>query len=71
MNEKLNPDSLEQQAVSEEPTEEQVPDPMTADAQEPYVERPRGQRVFAWILAGIVILGVILYYFWIARGGKL
>lgn len=67
MNEKLHSDTLEQQAM---PTE-QASDPMAADPQAPYVERPRGQRIFAWVLAGIVILGVILYYFWIARGGRL
>lgn len=31
-----------------------------------YVERPRGQRVLAWILAGAVIVGVLLYFGWIA-----
>ena len=36
-----------------------------------YVERPKSQRVLAWVLAGIVIAGVILYYFWIFKGGVL
>ena len=32
----------------------------------PYVERPRGQRIFAWVLAGLVTVGVVLYFCWIA-----
>ena len=31
-----------------------------------YVERPRSQRVLAWILAGVVVVGVLLYFGWIA-----
>ena len=31
-----------------------------------YVERPKSQRVLAWILVVLVIIGVILYYLWIA-----
>ena len=31
-----------------------------------YVERPLGVRIFAWVLAGIMILGVLLYYGWIS-----
>ena len=38
---------------------------------EPYVERPKSQRVLAWVLVLLVILGVILYYFWIFKGGRL
>lgn len=34
-----------------------------------YTPRPRWQRVLAWIGVGIMILGVILYYYHIARGG--
>lgn len=32
----------------------------------PYVERPRSQRILAWILAGVVIVGVLFYFGWIA-----
>lgn len=32
----------------------------------PYVERPKSQRILALILAGVVIVGVILYFCWIA-----
>ena len=44
------------------------PDPME-DPQEPptpYVPRPKWQIIGAWVLLGAVILGVILYYYWIA-----
>ena len=38
---------------------------------EPYVERPKSQRILAWVLLGAVIVGVLLYYFWISKGGFL
>lgn len=31
-----------------------------------YVERPKSTRILAWILLVIVIIGIILYYLWIA-----
>lgn len=34
-----------------------------------YEPRPTWQRVLAWIGVGIVVVGVILYYYHIARGG--
>ena len=70
MNEKMNPERKDL-PEAELPESEQNPDLTAHDPGEPYVERPKGQRIFAWVLAGIVILGVIFYYFWIARGGKL
>lgn len=36
----------------------------------PYAPRPAWQRVMAWIGFGIVVVGVILYYYHIARGGR-
>ena len=51
-------EELEQQALEEIVRQEQQ--------SEPYVERPKSQRILAWILAGVVILGVILYYCWIS-----
>lgn len=39
--------------------------------QEPYVERPKNLRVFAWALFGILMVCIALYYFWIAKGGFL
>lgn len=38
---------------------------------EPYVERSKGVRIFAWVLLALVVIGVLLYYFWIAKAGKL
>lgn len=32
----------------------------------PYVERPKSHRVMAWILTGLIVAGVLLYYAWIA-----
>ncbi len=31
-----------------------------------YVERPKFQRILAWILTGVVVVGVLLYFAWIA-----
>lgn len=31
-----------------------------------YVERPKGQRILAWVLFGFVAVGVLLYYGWIS-----
>ena len=31
-----------------------------------YVERPKSHRVLAWILAGLMVLGVAFYYCWIS-----
>ena len=53
------------------PEEAAVPNALASDPKEPYVERPKGQRIFAWVLFGIIIAGVLLYYFWIAKGGRL
>ncbi len=54
----MNREELEHQAIHE--TEKQNQEPA------PYVERPRSQRILAWILAGLVIVGVLLYFGWIA-----
>jgi len=45
---------------------------MNLQEQEASVYRPRPvwQRVAAWIGVGIVVIGVILYYYHIARGGR-
>ncbi len=48
-----------------EPEGEQTPDPAIQQG-EKYVERPKEQRILAWALFGVVVLGVILYYCWIA-----
>lgn len=51
---------MEEKDLQETPVEEEAA---------PYVPRPVWQRVLAWIGVAIVILGVILYYYHIARGG--
>ena len=69
--EKTVPEEPEQIVKMEEASEnkaEKTPDPLSSDPKEPYVERPLGQRIFAWVLFGVVVLGVILYYYWIANG---
>ena len=38
---------------------------------EPYVPRSKGIVSLAWVLLILVLIGVALYYFWIAKGGKL
>ena len=58
-------------AREKEPEEAAVPDALAPDPKEPYVERPTGQRIFAWVLFAIIIAGVLLYSFWIAKGGRL
>ena len=39
-----------------------------AEEQEPYTPRPLGFRIFALVLAVLVIIGVILYYYHIFIG---
>ena len=39
---------------------------VSAQEQEHYVERPRSQRILAWTLLGVTVLGVILYYLWLS-----
>jgi len=50
-------EALEHQALEEQNVQ--------AEKQE-YVERPKFQRILAWILAGVVIVGVLLYTAWVA-----
>ena len=35
---------------------------------EKYTPRPKGQIVWAWILVGVVVLGVVNITFWMMRG---
>lgn len=62
MDELKNTDELVEEEALEQPKEPQAQEP------EPYVERPRGQRILAWVLLVIVVIGVILWYYWIAKG---
>ncbi len=41
-------------------------EPALSSEEPEYVERPRSTRIFAWVLLTIVVIGVILYYLWIA-----
>lgn len=50
----------------EEPTEK-VPETKTEEPAEPYVPSPKWKRVFAWVLFGIVCLGIFLWLLGIAR----
>ena len=45
------------------------PDPTEGPMEQPtpYVPRPRWQIVGAWILLLVMILGIALYYYWIAH----
>ena len=47
--------------------ENRTPEEELPEEQEVYTPRPVWQRVMAGVLAGRVILGVIGYYYWIAR----
>lgn len=49
--------------------EKDLQQPIEEQASAPYEPRPVWQRVLAWIGFGIVVVGVILYYYHIARGG--
>ena len=49
--------------------EKQVQDTVQEQEASVYQPRPRWQRVLAWIGLGIVLIGVALYYYHIARGG--
>ena len=52
----------EAQAQNEEMLDADTPQAET----QIYVERPKYQRILAWILAIMVFVGVLLYYAWIA-----
>ena len=53
----MNREELEHKAFEELEKQEQKTE---------YVERPKSQRILAWILAGVVAVGVLLYFAWIA-----
>ena len=36
------------------------------DAAEHYTERPKSQRILAWVLIALMVLGIAAYYYWIA-----
>lgn len=49
--------------------EKQLQDTVQEQESPVYQPRPTWQRVLAWIGLGIVLIGVVLYYYHIARGG--
>ena len=54
----LNHEELEHQAMEEiARQQEEKPE---------YVERPKSHRILAWILVGVMVVGVLLYYGWIS-----
>ena len=57
----------DREAMNEtEPEQLENAEPALSPEDPEYVERPRSARILAWILLTIVIIGVILYYLWIA-----
>lgn len=36
------------------------------DSEEHYTERPKHQRILAWVLIGLLLVGLFFYYYWIA-----
>ena len=52
-----NREELEHQAMEAAAAQEK---------KEEYVERPIGHRILAWVLIGVVIVGVIFSYCWIS-----
>ena len=55
---------MNQSHAPQEP--ERLPDPVIPEQEEkrPYVPRPRWQVVMAWVLLGIVLLGVLNLCYW-------
>lgn len=45
---------------------ERLPDPVLQEPEEkhPYVPRPRWQVIMAWVLFGIVLLGILNLCYW-------
>lgn len=73
---------MEEERKGGEFTEQEVPEQAQSDAQMPledqpliseegYRPRPTYQKVLAWVLLGIVIVGIILWYLEIATAGSL
>lgn len=52
-----------------QPQEAEAPQALEQELEQvPMAERPVWHRVFAGVLAALVIIGVIGYYYWIMRG---
>ena len=59
---------MDELKTSEELLDEEEQESTQDQPKEPYVERPRSQRILAWVLLVLVVIGVILWYYWIAKG---
>ena len=66
-----------QETMTEETTEEvpqaeepQTPEEVVQAGQDTYTPRPLGFRIFALVLAILVIIGTILYYYHIFTAGR-
>ena len=57
---------LQEQLDAMEAEQNAEAEPLSEPEASVYVERPRGTRIFAWVLLVLVVIGVILYYLWIA-----
>ncbi len=53
---------------TEVPSEQNAPGNESQQQATPYVERPRSHRILAWCLFVIMLIGIALWYYWIARG---
>lgn len=42
----------------------QISSQQTQPEPEPYVERPKSQRILAWICIGVMIVGIFFYCYW-------
>ena len=59
-------DYPQEQLDQKDPELTKEAEPIQAQEENVYVERPRSSRIFAWVLLILVVIGVILYYLWIA-----
>ncbi len=58
---------MTQKEPSREALEHQALEAQNAQSEkQEYVERPKSQRILAWVLAGVVVVGVVLYAAWLA-----
>ena len=64
--EKKAPQEASPEEAPKEPAEN-VPEKKTEEAAEPYVPSPKWKRVLAWVLFGIVCLGIFLWLLGITR----
>lgn len=59
---------MDENKLNNEPEQTEAPESM--EEKKEYTPRPLGIRIFAWVLAILVIAGVILYYYNIFTAGR-